>query len=63
MPYDITTKRALTNIESLLRLVKASDNFALSANKDPGPEGFILLNEKEAIMAEMKKIVDFLQVR
>jgi len=48
--------------ESLLKLVKASDNFALSANKDPGPEGFILLNEKEAILAELKKIIEFLRV-
>jgi putative nucleotidyltransferase with HDIG domain len=48
--------------DNLLKLVRASDNFALSANKDTGPEGFILLNEKDAIVAEMKKIVDFLQV-
>ena len=51
-----------TKYDSLLRLVRAADNFALATNKDLGPEGFILLNEKEAITAEMEKIVDFLQV-
>jgi putative nucleotidyltransferase with HDIG domain len=47
---------------NLLKLVRAADDFALAANKEPGPEGFILLNEKEAIKAEVQKIVDFLQV-
>lgn len=47
---------------NLLKLVRAADNFVLSTNKDLGPEGFILLNEKETIIAEMQKIVDFLQV-
>ena len=48
--------------DNLLKLVRAADNFALETNNDPGPEGFILLNEKEAIMAEMYKIVDFLHM-
>jgi putative nucleotidyltransferase with HDIG domain len=48
--------------DNLLKLVSAADNFALEANADPGPEGFILLNEKETIMAEMYKIVEFLNI-
>jgi len=48
--------------DNLLKLVRAADSFALATNTDLGPEGFILLNEKEAITAEMQKIVDFLQV-
>jgi len=48
--------------DNLLRLVRAADNFDLMSNRDPGPEGFILLNEKDAIMREMQKIVDFLHI-
>jgi putative nucleotidyltransferase with HDIG domain len=48
--------------DNLLKLVIAADSFALATNTDLGPEGFILLNEKEAITEEMQKIVDFLEV-
>jgi putative nucleotidyltransferase with HDIG domain len=47
---------------ALLRLVRAADDYAIASNKDPGPEGFILLNEKVAIMNEVKKTMGFLQI-
>ena len=48
--------------DNLLRLVRAADNFALETNADPGPEGLILLNEREAIMTEMNGIIEFLHI-
>ncbi|MBA4419365.1 MAG: hypothetical protein C0392_15895 [Syntrophus sp. (in: bacteria)] len=47
---------------ALLKLVRAADNFAVASNKDPGPEGFILHNEKAVIMSEVQKIMGFLQI-
>jgi putative nucleotidyltransferase with HDIG domain len=52
----------LEKYSNLLRLVRAAENFAVSSSKDPGPEGFILFNEKAVIMGEMKKIMEFLQI-
>ncbi len=57
--HETRTQEKYTN---LLRLVRAAENFAVSSNKDPGPEGFILINEKATIMDEMKKIMEFLQI-
>ncbi len=54
--------RTMEKYDNLLRLVRAADNFAVSSNKDPGPEGFILLSEKAVIIEEMKKIMNFLQI-
>ena len=48
--------------ENLLRLVRAADEFALPTNRDPGPEGFILLNEREAIVAEIERMAEYLRL-
>jgi putative nucleotidyltransferase with HDIG domain len=48
--------------DNMVKLVRAADNFAAPVNKDIGPEGYILLNEKDGIMREMQKIVDFLHM-
>ncbi len=50
------------NHGSVVRLVRAADAFSVASNKDIGPEGYILLNEKDGIMREMQKIVDFLHI-
>ena len=47
---------------NLLRIVRAADHFALPSNMDPGPEGFILLNDRQAIEAETEKIASFLNI-
>jgi putative nucleotidyltransferase with HDIG domain len=54
--------RTMDKFNNLLTLVRAADNFALPSRREPGPEGFILHEEKEAITEEVRKIVDFLQV-
>jgi putative nucleotidyltransferase with HDIG domain len=48
--------------DGIVKLVRAADSFAGSTNKDLGPEGYILLNEKDGIMREMQKIIEFLHI-
>jgi len=48
--------------DNMVRLVGAADSFAVSSNKDLGPEGYILLNEKDGIMKETQNIFDFLHI-
>jgi putative nucleotidyltransferase with HDIG domain len=48
--------------DAMVRLVRAADSFVTSPNKDLGPEGYILLGEREGIMKELQKIVDFLNI-
>ena len=55
---DVSTDKYAT----LMKLIRAADIFALSSNGDPGPESYILLNEKEGIMKEMQRIMEFLNI-
>jgi putative nucleotidyltransferase with HDIG domain len=48
--------------EPLLRLVRAADRFSTASIQDSDPEAFILLNEKEGIIKEMQKIMNFFQL-
>lgn len=48
--------------DNLVKMVRAADNFSLLSNVDPGPEGLILLNDRDAITAETEKIASFLNV-
>lgn len=54
--------RTMGKYRNMLTLLRAADNFAIPSHGDPGPEGFILHDEKDAITAEVKKIVDFLDM-
>jgi len=52
----------LERYQPLLKLVRAADRFSTASIHDADPEAFILLKEREGIMKEMQKIMNFFQL-
>jgi putative nucleotidyltransferase with HDIG domain len=48
--------------ERLLKLVRAADRFSTASIHDSDPETFILLKERDGIIQEMEKIMNFFQL-
>jgi len=48
--------------EPLLKLVRAADKFSTASIHDSDPEAFILLKERDGIIQEMQKIMNFFQL-
>jgi putative nucleotidyltransferase with HDIG domain len=48
--------------EPLLKLVRAADKFSTASIHDSDPEAFILVKEREGIIKEMQKIMNFFQL-
>lgn len=48
--------------ESLLKLIRAADQFSTAPSSVSGPEGYILLREKDTIADEMKNIMNILRL-
>jgi putative nucleotidyltransferase with HDIG domain len=48
--------------EPLLKLVRAADRFSTASVHDSDPETFILLKERDGIIKEMEKIMNFFQL-
>jgi hypothetical protein len=48
--------------EPLLKLVRAADKFSTASIHDSDPEAFILLKERDGIILEMQKIMNFFQL-
>jgi putative nucleotidyltransferase with HDIG domain len=51
-----------TQYESLLKLIRAADEFSVSPNNVSGSEGYILMNEKDTIAREMNNILNALRL-
>ncbi|OPY80976.1 MAG: phosphodiesterase [Syntrophorhabdus sp. PtaU1.Bin153] len=52
----------LEKYQPLLKLVRAADRFSTASTHDADPEAFILLKEREEIMKEVQKIMNFFQL-
>jgi putative nucleotidyltransferase with HDIG domain len=48
--------------EPLLKLVRAADKFSTASIHDSDPEAFILIKERDGIVKEMQKIMNFFQL-
>jgi HD-like signal output (HDOD) protein len=48
--------------EPLLKLVRAADKFSTATAQDSDPETFILMKERDGIIQEMEKIMNFFQL-